>query len=72
MTERHSSLRAFAVATLLFVAYTAAVTWIYVSKAEVDLAEHTLDRHRQAYVILLVVIYGVGLSAYLVTLARIR
>ena len=72
MTERSRRLRAFALATLLFVAYTAAVTWIYVTKAEVDLTTHPLDRHRLEYVVLLVAIYGVGMSAYLVALARIR
>lgn len=72
MTERRNRIRAFTGATLLFVAYIATVTWVYVTKADVDLTEHTLDRHRLQYSVLLVAIYGVGLSAYLVALARIR
>lgn len=72
MTDRRRRIRAFLAATLLFVAYTVAVTWVYVVKADVDLSGAVLDRHRMDYVVLLVGLYAVGLSAYLVHLARIH
>jgi len=72
MPDHPHRITSFLVATLLFVAYTVTVSWVYVVKADVDLSGAVLDRHRMDYVVLLVGLYAVGLSAYLVHLARIR
>jgi hypothetical protein len=72
MPDHRNRTMSFLVATVLFVAYTVTVSWVYVVKADVDLSGAVLDRHRMDYVVLLVGLYAVGLSAWFVALARIR
>lgn len=72
ISDRLRRLRAFRVATLLFVAYVVAPTWVNAVKADMDPSGTVLGRHRMDCVVLLVAFHAVGLSAYLVHLARIR
>jgi Na+/alanine symporter len=72
MTDRRRRIRAFVIATLFFVAYATVITWVYVHRANVAFEGRSLGPYRMNYVGMLVGLYAVGLSAYLVALARIR
>jgi hypothetical protein len=60
------------IATLAFGAYAAVITMVYVYRADVAFVGRSLGPYRMNYVGMLVGLYAVGLSAYLVALARIR
>jgi len=71
--SRRHRIRGLLLATIVFIAYNAAITWVYVHKANVDLSKPgTLTRGELTYAGGLIALYGIGFMMYAIRLSRIR